>query len=70
VRDQSQLDDVLVMTASIIHDTAIMQSMARMSGRIPSIEAVRRLYHSVQVLAMIVKKPPGLPAGGEAGDDH
>jgi hypothetical protein len=54
--DQSQLDDVLAMTASIIHDAAIMQSMARTSGRVPSIESVRRLYQSVQVLAMVVKK--------------
>ena len=65
----SQLDDVLVMTASIIHDAAIMQSLARTAGRMPRIESVRKLYQSVQVLAMIVKKPPGLPAGGEAGDD-
>jgi hypothetical protein len=65
MHDQSQLDDVLVMTASIIHDAAIMQSMARTSGRVPSIEAVRRLYQSVQVLAMIVKKPATVtPQGG------
>jgi len=57
VTDQSQLDDVIVMTQSIIHDAAIMQSMARTAGRVPSIEAVRRLYQSVQVLAMVVKKP-------------
>jgi hypothetical protein len=64
MHDQSQLDDVLVMTASIIHDAAIMQSMARTSGRVPSIESVRRLYQSVQVLAMVCKRRDEAPNVG------
>ena len=55
----AQIDDALLMLASIIGDAAVMHRIARKAATMPSLESVRALYHAVQVLAMVVRRQPG-----------